>query len=540
MKPSAKCPLGDILSGCSHPFFTGLENTMNGSIPLSSGSKSFVIENGQRFSASVLWQLQRSYYQNRGIEAWNQGAVPHYITNNPVIAGAYARVVVGFLRDCLRKPSAPDPDALVIDPEQPVYILEPGAGTGRFAYHFLKRLLPMLEQPDLRGLRVVYILSDMVESNMEFWRQHPKLQPFVQAGQLDFAHFDALSDEQVQLEVSGITLSPGSLRNPLIALANYFLCAIPMDIFSVDQGILREELVMTICSNPLISHADPAVLPYLSIRLSPRFAPVNYYPYEEDNQLLQEYARLLNRAYISFPRSARACLRNFARLSGGRMLLIAGDRGYYRLDTLRAQYEPRLSLHGNSVSMPVNFHAVGDFFLRRGGQAVFTQQRDEGLVIAACTLGSFAPDSVDTHLAFQEAVENDGPDDFFQLKKAVEGGYTEFTLDQLLAFLRISGYDANIFFACAGSLLQQAELATDSQQDRLYDVLCRVWDMYYPIGEPQNVPEMLAKVFISICRYREALSCLHWSISLYGENETIRQLVETCQRCSWDPGDTFP
>src|SRR5262245_60566607 len=65
------------------------------------------IEVDQRLSRSKLWRVQREYFDRVGIEAWRRGEVPHYITNNPGLAGAYAEVFLGFFRD-LRTAAASD------------------------------------------------------------------------------------------------------------------------------------------------------------------------------------------------------------------------------------------------------------------------------------------------------------------------------------------------------------------------------------------------------------------------------------------------
>jgi hypothetical protein len=56
-------------------------------------------EQGERLSRCVLWEYQRQFFDRRGVAAWSQRIVPSYITNNPSIAAAYARVVLGWLRD---------------------------------------------------------------------------------------------------------------------------------------------------------------------------------------------------------------------------------------------------------------------------------------------------------------------------------------------------------------------------------------------------------------------------------------------------------
>src|SRR5262249_33542993 len=71
-----------------------------------------VLETGRRLSRSMLWQTQRTLYDAQGIQAWSRGNVPQSITTSPYIARAYARVVLGYLRDVSAE----------LDRSQPVYI----------------------------------------------------------------------------------------------------------------------------------------------------------------------------------------------------------------------------------------------------------------------------------------------------------------------------------------------------------------------------------------------------------------------------------
>src|SRR6185503_15652175 len=54
------------------------------------GDDDVVIEEGVPLARSLLWQLQRAYYEGQGIAAWSAGQVPQYVTTNPFIADAYA------------------------------------------------------------------------------------------------------------------------------------------------------------------------------------------------------------------------------------------------------------------------------------------------------------------------------------------------------------------------------------------------------------------------------------------------------------------
>src|SRR5260370_10256769 len=158
-----------------------------------------VLESAVPLARSMVWHLQRTFYADQGIAAWSHSGVPQSITTSPIIARAYARIVLGFLRDM----------RAALDPDQPVYIVELGAGSGRFAYRFLKAFSALLEEVSRVHQRVVYVMSDASASVVDYWRANPRLQPFVEAGVLDFAHFDLLELAPLQLLNTGVTLRAG-------------------------------------------------------------------------------------------------------------------------------------------------------------------------------------------------------------------------------------------------------------------------------------------------------------------------------------------
>ncbi len=149
------------------------------------GDTRHVVEESKPLSRSLLWQLQRRFFEQHGIDAWRQAIVPHYVTSNPFIADAYARVLFGFLRDW--QAGSPTP----LDPSRPVYLIELGAGSGRFAFHFLQSFLRAYRHSSLGRQRVTYVMTDFAARTLDFWQTHPSLQPLVAQGLLDFAHFDA-------------------------------------------------------------------------------------------------------------------------------------------------------------------------------------------------------------------------------------------------------------------------------------------------------------------------------------------------------------
>src|SRR5258708_11928730 len=136
--------------------------------------KMYVLEWAVPLARSMVWHLQRTFYADQGIAAWSQSGVPQSITTSPIIARAYARIVLGFLRDM----------HAALDPDQPVYIVELGAGSGRFAYRFLKAFSALLAETPGVQQRFMYVMTDASAAVVDYWRDNPRLQPFVDVGVL--------------------------------------------------------------------------------------------------------------------------------------------------------------------------------------------------------------------------------------------------------------------------------------------------------------------------------------------------------------------
>ena len=90
----------------------------------------YEIESIKPFSQSLIWKLNRDYYQDKGVTAWSEDAVPHQMTSNSKVGKIYAELILAFLKDLSAKGKI----------TETVYILELGAGHGRLAFHILKHL----------------------------------------------------------------------------------------------------------------------------------------------------------------------------------------------------------------------------------------------------------------------------------------------------------------------------------------------------------------------------------------------------------------
>ena len=460
----------------------------------------------QRLSRSMLWQLQRNYFEQHGIEAWSSGAVPHHITSSPFIADAYARVVIGFLRDWSSS----------LDHSQPVHIIELGSGSGRFAYSFLKKFRNLHQNSVLKEIPVKYVMTDFTKSNLDHWRAHPWLRPFIKEGILDLARFDLESDVQIELLNSGETLSNATLRNPLVVIANYVFDSTPQDAFLSTEGSLFEHLITLTTPQKEIDTTDPDILSRVQISAYQNPINGNYYDDPKWNRILLDYKRRLIDTSFLFPTSALNCIRNLYRLSSGRMMLLSGDRGSSCLETLKqGSGIPSFAVHG-SFSMMVDYEIIGEYCRHLGARVMHPPGPTDHLNISAFMFGNLPGDFTETRQAYGETIEKFGPNDFFTLKEGVTQIYDALSLDEIIAFLRLSCWDYKRLCECLPALKKRLPEMTEVQKQQLHDAIVRVWDSYLPIGEENDLAFEMGTLLLEMEFHERALEFLQRSVDLYG------------------------
>ena len=107
-------------------------------------------------SQTKLWDAQRHYYQSQGIQAWAHH-VPYYVTSNPYFANSYASIIVRYIQDQMIKG--------VINTDEPVYIVELGAGSGTFSFYFLKIFTELVSALSVT-VSTVYVMTDIITENL--------------------------------------------------------------------------------------------------------------------------------------------------------------------------------------------------------------------------------------------------------------------------------------------------------------------------------------------------------------------------------------
>ena len=425
-------------------------------------------EQRYRFSEAPIWELQRRYYEEEGTRAWNNDQVPQYITSNPMIAAAYADMIFGFLQDLASRGQ----------PSEPVTIVELGAGAGRLAFHVLSELRRLEQYAALQLPAYRYVMTDLPMNNIAAWREHPALQPFIAAGVLDFARFDAVKDTALHLVVSGETIDADKLGQPIVVVANYFFDSIPQELIYVGGGRVHETDVYVEYPEYWESLKPSELLGKIAIRYENRPAPEyeqRSYPYHE---LISFYQEQLEDSHILFPAAGLECLERLSRLSREGFLLITADKGDHLLDSWRFEEPPELILHG-SFSLTANYHALRYHYERQGALGLFPPQHYKNLNVG-CILHTERPSEyAQTRLAYLRSIERFGPDEFFSLKLWADRQTDEMGLQQLLSFWRLGGYDAEWFIHAAKRLSALIPEANDEEMQDLQSGIERMWSNYF-------------------------------------------------------------
>lgn len=448
--------------------------------------QSRVIESNVKLSDSILWDISRGYYDRAGTYAWgDEGIVPSFITTNSFIADRYAKAVLAFMMD------HPSPD--------PLYIIDLGAGTGKFGFLFLNQLSSLIQSIELncplQSKKLCYVLTDFTESNVNWWRNQPQLRHYVRRGVLDFAVFNAEHDTTVHLMERDIKLEPETNQSNIVAIANYLFDSLSCDVFQVNgselhQGLVTSRLITEDHESKLDQLlANPNVVDKIQYHFI--YEPVSatdYYPNELWCTLLSQYRSLFEgrKQTFFFPIGAFRCIENMRRLSN-KLVILSSDKGMVSLESIGRVMldQPYLDKHG-SMSVAMNFHALSMFVHELGGSSSLTDTYQSNIKTCFFQLPKDQP----SHLldSVYKALGCFSPDDFHTFCHDIqEKSSNKMNFDQTLAVLRLSQYDADMFFKFRDEFRAGVMSNRFVRKDCILQTLLQVAQNVYDIHDSDDV-----------------------------------------------------
>jgi hypothetical protein len=465
----------------------------------------------QRLSESALWDHQRRFYARGAAGIWGTATVPHGITSNPRIANTYARLAVTFLRaaDVPRGSGGRD------EADVP-HIVEFGGGAGRFAYLFVRQLKELAP-----GLRFTYVLTDFSAERVASWADHPSYRTLVEEGLLDFAVLDVDRPGPLELVVSGRTVTPGSMHGPVVGIANYVFDTLRHDSFAIRGGELMETRVSLPDDADGLSDGEAVIgIEWETVPCGP--VPDDLVP------ILELYRETLDDTAVLVPVGGMRCLEYLADLTSGATCALVADKGHCTPAELCSHEAPSVVFHGSGFSLMVNFDFLARYVRHRGGVAILPREPARSLVMAA-----FVQGDIDNPAQFESSVQDQlvdtGPDNYFTLRPLLSGGAAP-AIETILASLRLSRFDPALLVELLPGLLEVLPTVPDSMRSEIERVLVRVWDNYFPIGEPIDMALCVGLGFSAMERFPEAVDFLEMSVKEQPESAPAAFAMAVAQR----------
>jgi len=458
--------------------------------------KKIAFEKHIRFSESSLWELQRCYYDKVGIDAWIN-VIPFYITSNPFIATAYAQITTKFIRDWIEK----NPEAR----KHSFYIVEFGAGPGRFGYYTIKAICELLHAAKMSDVLVCYVMTDCTRKNVEYYKSHPALQSYIDKGLVDFAVYDLDSKLPINLLKKNISLSPGTLFNPLIIFGNYMLDSITHDLFSCQDGKLNELLLnFSTDENNLIENIPTDLSRVTVDYFAQEIEKKVYYDDKNIDSILELYKDTFQNTSFSIPIGAIRVLDYLKSFSGDKLLLITTDKGYTHLESLD-YLSPSISFHEyGCFSMMLNFHAIARYCKNSGGDYFFQTPRP-GIKSAVFCCGFKLEDFTSLGLAVNEWIEEFSPVDYFNLHRQMSDMLNTCNLEAILSHLSLSHWCPNFFLKASKKIIDLLASADSESIEFLSHNMAKLASNYYFMPKSECVLFEIGVFFHAIKKYAEAL-----------------------------------
>lgn len=475
-----------------------------------------ILEEKALFSQSMLWDVQRDFYSTMGINAWSQNGVPYYVTSNSLMGKAYAEIAIAFLED--RSKTSRDT----------VYFLELGAGHGRFSFCFLKHFLELYQYHPGDLPPFCYIMSDFSEKNVQFWQNHPKLKPCIDSGFADTCLFDITSDKTIKLQKSGITLTPGSLNQPLVVIANYVFDTIPQELYYIE----KQEIY-----NCLVSVSIPEEKYKPGIKVSPEqlFLKYDYekiveFPdmLENQLQLLEYYKNKVDKSHLLFPAAALECLDRLQEISPQGIMLLTSDKGSHHLYPATAPMPVPHKVSGESdskaaFSFSVSYHIFETYCTMAEGIALFPTTGFDSIDTGCLLLTDKPLGYVRTVAAFEQYINRSGPDAVYHLtKRIIENGLN---ITDILHLLSINQYDP-LFFAQVLPYILASKEVSDEQRGYFLDAVPKIWHLNYPTPGGYDLAYNLGALLFHLSYYNQAI--FYFSQSPSAEEEYVVQDILFC------------
>lgn len=129
----------------------------------------------------------------------------------------------------------------------------------------------------------------------------------------------------------------------------------------------------------------------------------------------------------------------------------------------------------------------------------------------------------DTLFAWADSMDTFGPDNFSTLQRCVKDETPNPSLKLACAVLRMSCWDADVFFKFKQTLIDRSTSASDKQQADLLRDVFEVAARYFPLQASKDVSFELGRICMGLQRYPQAIALFDASQRQCGEHHVSRR-----------------
>lgn len=481
-------------------------------------------------SESSIWDAMKAYYNHMGLEAWQDEEVPQLITSNCFLAQRYAEMIKSLILDYRQANGS-------LDPDEPFYIVELGAGHGKLAFYILKTLEKELAGFDIPFSQVQYVMTDISEKSLQGWQEHHALKPYFEKGVLDAALYDATSDNTLTLTKKKKTIKQGALNKPMVLVCNYLFDSLPHDAFQIKDETLYETLITLKREDKEQERNERNFFEDLTYQFIHSEAKSDYYQDPQLNLILGYYLKTFQKASFLIPIGGFHCIEHAGQLSKAGYLLLIGDKGDIQPSQFEHLDEPFIPFHG-SVSLNVNFHALDHYYQLSGGISL-VDNSNFGDFHVACFGKGISFNHPHLNNTFNHSLRCFNPNVFSTVCLENPDKIHEVDdLEIITGILQLSQWDPNVFYDYSDFIVDEISDADEAlQQTYLY--ASELMKENFFLLEKHDVLFEIGRLLYEIDEIERSIEFYELSVEHFGRQPEVLYNLILCQATLESPQENL-
>jgi hypothetical protein len=249
--------------------------------------------------------------------------------------------------------------------------------------------------------------------------------------------------------------------------------------------------------------------------------------------VLRRYREELTEASILMPVGGLRCVDRLLALGEGRLLLFVADKGESHLSAFEGTWGWEAACHGGSFSFMANLHAIGWYVEQQGGCAFHSSDsRDDFRLAVFVSPGTGSAQWPALAGALEGPLEGFT---FLDLLAFIEPEPDQpVTLDQILAYVKLSGYDPYVLASYADAVDEGLDGLDRGKREAVRRVILRCEDNDYDLGDHLDLPFVTGRQLYRMDFSEEAILRFERSLARTGPHEATFYNLGLCYEALGD------